>query len=101
MIEISTLNLFEAIRLESPNTKMYQASSSEMFGNSIDKDGYQRETTLMKPTSPYGCAKLFAYNICNTYQASYGLFVSNGICLTMNLLEGALILLQIKLCEKQ
>ncbi len=76
---IGTLNLLEAIRLTNPQTKIYQASSSEMFGNSIDVDGYQRETTPMNPVSPYGCAKVFAYNISRNYRHSYNLFVSNGI----------------------
>jgi GDPmannose 4,6-dehydratase len=76
---IGTLNLLEAIRLTKPNAKMYQASSSEMFGNSIDEDGYQRETTPLVPVSPYGCAKVYSYNICNNYKNSYGMFVSNGI----------------------
>jgi GDPmannose 4,6-dehydratase len=76
---IGALNVLEAVRLVSPNTRVYQASSSEMFGNSIDPDGFQRETTPMNPVSPYGCAKVFAYNISRNYRHSYGLFVSNGI----------------------
>ena len=76
---IGTLNMLEAVRLVSPNSKIYQASSSEMFGNSIDEDGYQRETTPMYPVSPYGCAKVYSYNICRNYRNSYNMFISNGI----------------------
>lgn len=76
---LGTLNLLEAVRLINPQIKIYQASSSEMFGNSIDEDGYQRETTPMTPVSPYGCAKVFSYNICKNYRNSYNMFISNGI----------------------
>ena len=73
------LNLLEAMRLMCPNARMYQACSSEMFGNEYDEDGHRRETTLMRPVSPYGCAKLYAYNLCRVYRSSYDMFVSNGI----------------------
>jgi len=76
---LGTLNLLEAIRLTCPKARVYQASSSEMFGNTIDEDGFQRETTQLNPVSPYGCAKVFSYNICNNYKNSYNMHISNGI----------------------
>ncbi len=76
---IGVLNLLEAVRVVNPNIKIYQASSSEMFGSSVDQDGYQRETTPMNPVSPYGCAKLFGYNISRNYRVAYNLFAVNGI----------------------
>jgi GDPmannose 4,6-dehydratase len=79
VVGLGALNLLEAVRLTDSNTKVYQASSSEMFGNSIDEDGFQRETTRMKPASPYGCAKVYAYNISRNYRNSYDMYISNGI----------------------
>jgi GDPmannose 4,6-dehydratase len=76
---IGTLNLLEAVKLIDPTIKIYQASSSEMFGNNIDTDGFQRESTPMNPVSPYGCSKVFSYNICRNYRHSYNMFISNGI----------------------
>ena len=76
---LGVLNVIEASKLVCSDARIYQASSSEMFGNSIDDDGYQRETTSMLPVSPYGCAKVFAYNICRNYRNAYDMFISNGI----------------------
>ncbi len=76
---VGVLNLLESARLICPKARIYQASSSEMFGNNTESDGYQRETTPMNPVSPYGCAKVFAYNICRNYRNSYNMFISNGI----------------------
>ena len=73
------LNLLEIVRTLHPEIKVYQASSSEMFGNSLDDDGFQRETTPMHPVSPYACAKLFAYNLMKCYRKSYDIHASNGI----------------------
>lgn len=76
---LGVLNILEAFRRSCPDSKFYQASSSEMFGNSVDPDGFQRETTPMHPVSPYGCSKLFGYSIVRNYRNSYGLHLSNGI----------------------
>jgi GDPmannose 4,6-dehydratase len=76
---LGTLNILEAVKLVNTEIKIYQASSSEMFGNSIDEDGYQREATPMNPVSPYGCAKVFSYNICRNYRNAYNMKIWNGI----------------------
>jgi len=76
---LGVLNMIEAVKLVDKGIKIYQASSSEMFGNSIDADGFQRESTPLVPVSPYGCAKVFGYNIARNYRNSYGMFISNGI----------------------
>ena len=76
---LGVLNILEAVRHNCPDTKFYQASSSEMFGSAVDKDGFQRETTKMNPVSPYGCSKIFGYNIVRNYRNAYKLHASNGI----------------------
>jgi GDPmannose 4,6-dehydratase len=76
---MSVLKILEVIRQQDPAIRYYQASSSEMFGSSVDSDGFQRETTSMTPVSPYGCAKLFAYSAVRNYRNAYGLFATNGI----------------------
>ena len=76
---LGVLNVLEAYRRSCPTAKFYQASSSEMFGSSVDTDGYQRETTPMTPVSPYGCTKVFGYNIVRNYRNAYKLHASNGI----------------------
>ena len=76
---LGVLNILEVYRNICPEAKFYQASSSEMFGNSLDEDEYQRESTPMHPVSPYGCAKLIAYSLVRHYRHAYGLFACNGI----------------------
>jgi GDPmannose 4,6-dehydratase len=76
---VGTLNILESMRRFAPEARFYQASSSEMFGNSVDPDGKQRETTRMVPVSPYGCSKLFGYSITRNYRVAYKMFASNGI----------------------
>lgn len=76
-IVTGTLNLLEIIRQSPRNIKLYQASSSEMFGDV--KTRPQSETTVFQPASPYACAKLYAHNLCGLYRDSYNMFVSCGI----------------------
>ena len=76
---IGVLNVLEVFKNVCPDAKFYQASSSEMFGNSVDEDGTQRLTTQMKPVSPYGCAKLLGFNLSQHYRNAYKLYICNGI----------------------
>lgn len=69
-------SFFEAIRLFSPATKTYQASSSEIFGSSPPP---QNESSDFQPTTPYGSAKLYAYEKCKLYREKHQLFFSSGI----------------------
>lgn len=76
---VGTLRLLEAIRilgLEN-KTKIYQASTSELYG--MVQEVPQRETTPFYPRSPYGVAKMYAYWITKNYRESYGMFAANGI----------------------
>ena len=76
---LGLLNMLEGWRNNCPTARFYQASSSEMFGRTVDEDGYQRETTKMEPASTYGCTKVFGYNMVKHYRHAYGLFGANGI----------------------
>jgi len=77
---VGVLRVLDAIKDFQEHTgkkiKMYQASSSEMFGAALPP---QNEETKFHPRSPYGCAKVFAYNIVRNYRESYGIFAVNGI----------------------
>ena len=74
---LGTLNLLEALRLVCPDTRFYQASTSEMFGKIQEKT--QSETTPFYPRSPYAIAKLYAHWATINYRESYNLFASTGI----------------------
>jgi GDPmannose 4,6-dehydratase len=75
---MSTLHLLEIMRDQGQPVRFYHASTSEIFGDAAESP--QTEETAMRPTSPYGCAKAFATQLCRVYRKSYGLFVCNGIC---------------------
>ena len=77
---LGILNVLEAVRMFCPNAKVLNASTSEMFGNNCDNDGFQRESTPFSPVSPYGCSKLYAHHLCRNYRAAYGIFVASSIC---------------------
>ena len=75
---LGAMNMLEAIRKLKPDTKFYQASTSEMFGG-MKEHPLQDEETPFHPRSPYGCAKLFAHWTTINYRESYGIFGSCGI----------------------
>ncbi|MCK4553274.1 GDP-mannose 4,6-dehydratase [Candidatus Pacearchaeota archaeon] len=77
IVGLGTLRILEAIKNFSPQTKFYQASSSEMFGKAQEIP--QKETTPFHPRSPYACAKVFAYHVTRNFRESYNLFACNGI----------------------
>src|SRR5690348_2865833 len=75
---VGTLRVLEAIRILgfSNKTRFYQASTSELYG---DSPAPQSETTPFRPRSPYAAAKLYAYSITVNYREAYGIHASNGI----------------------
>ena len=74
---IGAHRLFEAIRRFKPTARLYQASSSEMFGAVLESP--QRETTPFNPSNPYAASKLYAHMTAGIYRRSYGMFISCGI----------------------
>ena len=80
---LGTLRILEAVHLLGLDTKIYQASTSELYG--LVQEVPQSETTPFYPRSPYGVAKLYGFWITKNYREAYDIFASNGI-LIMNLL---------------
>ncbi|MEM9825321.1 MAG: GDP-mannose 4,6-dehydratase [Planctomycetota bacterium] len=78
-VGVGALNVLEAARIldKTHKTKVYQASSSEMYGDVLETP--QKETTPFNPQSPYACAKVYAFHQTVNYRCSYDLFASNGI----------------------
>ena len=77
IVALGTLRMLEAMKNFCPDARYYQASSSEMFGKVLETP--QTEKTPFYPRSPYGCSKVFAFDISRNYRESYGLHISNGI----------------------
>ena len=73
---LGALGVFDAVKEYSPHAKIYQASSSEMFGNS---DEVKNENSRMNPASPYGVSKVFAHKTAQHYREAYDIFISCGI----------------------
>ena len=76
-VAMGTMRLLNAAKTIVPKAKIYQASSSEMFGDNPQVP--QSEDTALMPASPYACAKVFAHNLCRNYRESYGMYISSGI----------------------
>lgn len=76
-IALGTMRLIEAVRNIVPNSRFYQASSSEMYGDNPEE--LKNELTRMTPASPYAAAKLFGHNIVRNYREGYGMHASSGI----------------------
>ena len=74
---LGTLRILETIRSVNKNIKFYQASSSEMFGDVLEKK--QKETTPLNPQSPYAISKVFSHYLTQNYRNSYNMFASSGI----------------------
>jgi len=74
---LGVTRLLEAVRACCKDTRVYQASSSEMFGHV--EESPQNEKTIFHPRSPYACAKVYAYHLAVNYRESYKMFVCNGI----------------------
>lgn len=74
---LGTLRLLDAVRESGVKTKIYQACSSEMFGEVLEKP--QTETTPFNPVSPYAASKVFAHQLCKIYREGYGMYICNGI----------------------
>lgn len=78
-VAMGPMRILEAIRNIKPDTKFYQASSSEMYGDAPTPEIGYVETSLMTPASPYACAKLFAHNLTRNYRYSYNIHANSGI----------------------
>ena len=74
---LGAIRLFEAVRHTCPKCRVYQASSSEMFGQAVDAP--QHERMSLNPINPYAAAKVYAHQMVRIYRESYGLYIASGI----------------------
>ncbi len=74
---VSQLRVIEVVKQLNPKIKIYQAATSELYGNSNKK--FQNENTPFDPVSPYSTAKLYGFYISKVYREAYGMFITNGI----------------------
>jgi GDPmannose 4,6-dehydratase len=74
---LGAVRLFEAVRHHRPQCRVYHASSSEMYGQTLTAP--QDEDTPFNPVNPYAAAKVYAHQMARIYRDSYGLFIANGI----------------------
>jgi GDPmannose 4,6-dehydratase len=74
---LGVARILEAIRENAPSVRFYQASTSEMFGNT--NESFQNEDTLLVPASPYAVAKVFGHLLTQNYRRAYGLYACSGI----------------------
>ena len=70
---------FTKLGYDASETNKTISTLANNFGLSVEDDDFQRETTVMNPVSPYGCSKVFGYNIVRNYRRAYGLHATNGI----------------------
>jgi GDPmannose 4,6-dehydratase len=77
IVALGTLRILEALRESGFNAKVYQASSSEMYGDVLETP--QTERTPFNPRSPYAAAKVFAHHIAQNYRIAYGMYICSGI----------------------
>ena len=82
VVGAGVLRLLNASKVIAPNAKIYQASSSGIFGDNPEVP--QNEETKFLPASPYACAKVFAHNICRNYRKAYNMFICSGILQNQN-----------------
>lgn len=76
---VGVINVLEAVKKIVPKCRVYQASTSELLGTAVNKDGYQDENTIFIPQSPYAISKLAAHHTCRLYRQAYNMFICCGI----------------------